>query len=485
MIAPVRDLPQVVSMTPGPMVEIAGLLSVQRAWVTQFLSIKPPPSYRSVRDDRYMRGYHEGQNGSLFVAPGALQGVCRGLRAHWPGITMTTVGAWPQYSQIDVTLTQTPRDYQAHALMATRNYPRGLVVGPCGSGKTFLAIETIRHHRMPGLIVVDTGALRDEWCDRIHQITGIKPWKYGRARKDRHENPFCVATYQALVANKAGLEALGQSRGTVIVDEAHIAPANTFIDVLRFLPAARRYGFTATPEREDGLTALMYWWIGPEIAVIERSVVEDAGAIMRPRLEILVSDWTETYDPDDVHDDNRLKEAMITYEPRINLLVQDILTRMQGRFAGLVNCNSKRYCYALAERLAPHLRTAVVTSDVRQRDRKKIFADVAKGEVRVLICTSLAEKGLDIPPLDICWQATPLASAVRSEQRWGRVCRASAGKLQPIVVEVVDPHVTRQTPDGRTLRKFLNQFRRRFSAYRDTADYDKALVRRVLQGEFA
>lgn len=496
MIAPAQPLPQVVRFVPGPMIEIHGLLSVQRAWVQKFLTVQSAPAYgtrfgREIDHDRLV-GHAPGPDDSLLIAPGALQGVCRGLRAQWPGVRIAGVSSWPDYPSAEFPYSGQAREYQACAMIAVRNYPRGLIVGPCGSGKGDIALQAIQFHGMRALIIVDTDALRDDWYDRILDKTGIQAWRFGNGRKARPENPFCIATYQGLRRNLAALEELGRTRGTQIVDEVHVAVASTFLHVLRFLPAKRRYGFTATPHNEHGLTNLMYWWIGPEIAMIERAPLEDAGRIMRPSLEIITTNFTYTYNPDDVRDENNLKEAMIADAGRLDVIVTDILRRMPNRYAGLVECNSIRYGYAIRAEMIrrgyPESRVACVNRTTKKSERKKIFAAVDSGDVSVLITTSLAEKGLNILKLDTDWKVTPKGSAVRTEQGWGRIAREAPGKQKPLIIEVVDPHVTRvvEDPDGgtRLLRKYVSQFRRRFAAYESACDYDRTEIRKVLRGDF-
>lgn len=493
MIAPVMPLPQVVRFTPGPMITVRGLLHQQDHWIRQFLTVRNGRRERAMRygdtqEPEWLVGYADGANGDLLIAPGALQGVMRGLRAEWPGTHCVPDGAWSQYAYVDIPYNRDPSALQAAAMMAVRNLPRGLIVGPCGSGKGDMIIQAVKHHAMPGLIIVDTDVNREELKKRVIETTGIKPWIFGRGRKERHENPFCIATYQGLRANLPAVQRLAQSRGTVIVDEAHVMPVSGFLDVLRYLPAARRYGFTATPDREDGLTPLMYWWIGPEISRIERDDVEESGAVMRPEMIILTTEFEATYDPSDERDEKRLNDAMYMDRGRLELITGDIIARMKTRYAGLVNCNSIRYGDMIQGELIrrgfPAAQVRCVTSQTKKKERRETYAAVAKGDVRVLIATSLAEKALDIPPLDTCWMATPLNSAVKTEQKWGRVCRGRVpGKLQPLIIEIVDPFVTRVAEDGRIIRKFVNQFRARMRAYRKKADYSSADVAAVLKGD--
>lgn len=120
------------------------------------------------------------------------------------------------------------------------------------------------------------------------------------------------------------------------------------------------------------------------------------------------------------------------------------------------------------------------------------MSEVADGSIRVLIATSLADEGLDLPILDTVVLATPSGSATRTEQRMGRACRPLSGKLEPLVVDIVDPLVQREEKieddngyvvEVRIHKVFLNQFRRRYNAvYRKMTHCDHDAVKRLLKG---
>ena len=70
--------------------------------------------------------------------------------------------------------------------------------------------------------------------------------------------------------------------------------------------------------------------------------------------------------------------------------------------------------------------------------RGQVLQDVERGAVSVVVATSLADEGLDLPSLDACVLATPCGNVARVEQRIGRVLRPREGTPPPIVVDLVD-----------------------------------------------
>ena len=136
------------------------------------------------------------------------------------------------------------RPYQLNAIEKMRRGIQGVVVMPCGGGKTVAATAAIAVIDQPTLIVVHTHDLLEQWRDTIHRILGIEAGVVA----DGACNPstVTVATIQTLTRLAFNnLYDLSTQFGCVIVDEAHHTPASTFQTVLRLIPARYRFGLTA------------------------------------------------------------------------------------------------------------------------------------------------------------------------------------------------------------------------------------------------
>lgn len=490
------------------MIRLDGLLPHQIEAIRAALTI---PNRRKIQAERFSGaadpnapdtfvGYELTADG-ISVAPGAVSTAARiidtGVAINW------NVDPGPVWHLADISADAgMDEPYQTRLINAGSSCQRGVFVGPCGSGKTRVAIKVACHHKAKWLILVHTRELREQWVGSIEKLAGVKASTYSTTRKKRWDPkpPFLVATVQALRRNLRDVEEIGRMYEGVIVDEAHHTPCGTFIDVLRYLPAPLRFGFTATPDRVMGDTELMYWYIGPEIARVERSETEASGRTMRPRLELLVSDYEDTYDPDVRGDDARVKRGLYEDPKRLKMIIDDIIGRMwfgehhvRGRYLGdprgaaIVITQSipygERIFDGLVSRNIGPANIRFVSGPMGKRARREAMDAVASGEARILIATSLADEGLDIPRLDTCWLVTPVGNPGRCEQRWGRVARAYPDKQQPLVIHVVDPGVARVTiaEDGarRVHRVFANQFRRCVDgAYRGKTDYDEVAMRR-------
>lgn len=502
MIASQLALPQTITITPGAMMRVSGLLELQKCEIIEALTIKNRRQQQAERftgwmdpnQPEFFTGYALAGD-DILIAPGALELVCRLLLVKYPGTALVSGGSWPAVPDHQVITLPGHADepYQAAALEQVVKKKRGLIVGPCGSGKTWTAIRAMVMHGGRWIVVVHTKELTNQWADAIHKMTGVKPSVYNTKRKKRFdpESPFIIARVQGLREHLEDVEVIGRTRRGVIVDEAHHTPSDTFLAVLRFLDCPLRFGFTATPHRTMGDTELMHWFIGPEIFVIERAHTEAAGRTMRPDLKLCVTDYVDTYDPDEPGDITRLKQRMYADEGRLERVAEMIQKTIEGREAGIAITEWVTYGHALLERLLAR-GVAAVMCHAKQRktecscNREYALAAIDTGRARVLIATTLADEGLDIPRLDTCWQVSPTGNAGRCEQRWGRVARFAPGKKKPLVIHVVDPLVARtaldpQTGETKVHRIFVNQFRAcLYGAYRNKADYNENAMRERL-----
>lgn len=496
MIAPQFPLPQTVTLRRGPLFELRGLYPRQVEEIAKRLVI------RNRRQDqaRHFSGWkdtsqpdnffgYEIIEGGIAVAPGALE---MALTLAWRDnpliqLKVDELEQEPPQHSLSFSSSDPCEAYQEDAVAQASSSRRGIIVGPCGSGKTRMATRLMASKGVRWLVIVHTKELTNQWVAAIERYTGVKPSEYSTTRKKRFDpaNPFVIARVQALRRHLDCVIELALTRGGVLVDEAHHTPAGTFVDVLRYLPCQYRFGFTATPERQDGTTELMHWYLGPEIARVERSDTEAAGRTLRPQLVPVVTSYADTYDPDEPGDNARLLRRMYEDGQRLRLVVDTIAHAMVGRRAGIVITDSIPYGYAILAGLEQvGTPAAFCHGQLSKKDRAAALASVDTGAARVLIATSLADEGLDIPHLDTCFLVTPCGHPGRVEQRWGRVARACEGKLQPVVYHFVDPDVTREDPEtGRIISKFVSKFRRVFAgAYRDKADYNPALIRQILGG---
>lgn len=493
-----------VIITEGRMLHLSGLTPEHKAAIRKMLTI---PNARRANSKKWsgvtdwslpatLTGYEELPGDEILIAPGAGLSVWHYLNSS---------GCKIQYKKPTVTATHPDdfveyrgqsRDYQDPVVETLATRQNAVAVGPCGCGKTDMALRVMARRQCPWLIVVHMRKLSKQWKERIAQrMWGrigrtVSTYSPGRKVKWDPDSPFVIATVQALIQHPEDIEALAGEGRAIWVDECHHTPCSTFVKVVGGGAWRYRYGVTATPKRTDGTEALLHWWVGPIAATVEREKVEDSGHLLRPRLEVITTKYVDTYNPDEPGDGARLMNRLCFDGARAELICAIISGLWWHKRHILVCVDRIAYGQDLALMLAARMQIPAecCNGKMSESEQDRVMDSVAAGELRVVIATSLADEGLDVAILDTVVLATPSGSATRTEQRMGRACRPLEGKLEPLVVDIVDPLVQREefnpeTGETKIHRKFLNQFRSRYnSVYRKMATCDDSAVQAVLKG---
>ncbi|WP_428262467.1 DEAD/DEAH box helicase [Haliangium sp.] len=353
------------------------------------------------------------------------------------------------------------RPYQRTAVSAMQRHVQGTILSPCGSGKTQVGVAAIAAIDQPALVLVHTHDLAAQWRERIALLLGrVAGFVAGRTA---NVQPITVAMVQTLARmDPSTLAELGARFGCVVVDEAHHSPSSTFRSVLAHLPGKYRFGLTATPEREDGLTPLLELCIGPTLFEIEQDELVRLGYLERPEVRFLRSQFTFDYaGPEDHH---ALMDALVTDPGRNRLIVEQAAADACGGHTVLVLTGRVAHCQHLAERLqSAGVEAGCLTGEVAKSERRRLLDAFRQGALPVLVASTVADEGLDVPRLDRIVLAYPGRAKGRVTQRVGRLMRPHPGKDRPVLYDVVDPFVP----------PLLRQWQARRRLYRELAGAQK------------
>jgi DNA excision repair protein ERCC-3 len=319
------------------------------------------------------------------------------------------------------------RPYQRHAADGFWHGGSGVVVLPCGAGKTLVGAAAMAHAQSTTLILVTNTVAARQWKDELLRRTSLTEEEIGEYSGQRKEiRPVTIATYQVMTTKRKGAYAhleLFEARdwGLVVYDEVHLLPAPIF-RMTADLQARRRLGLTATLVREDGREDDVFTLIGPKRY--------DA-----PWKEIEAQGWIAPADCVEVRvtltDTERLSYATAEPEERYRLAAtaaskRSVVERLVRDHAGEQTLVIGQYLDQLGE-LAEQLAAPLVTGDTTVPERQRLFDGFRTGEIPLLVVSKVANFSLDLPDATVAVQVSGTFGSRQEEaQRLGRLLRPKA-----------------------------------------------------------
>lgn len=328
------------------------------------------------------------------------------------------------------------RPYQQQAVAAVSAHSFGVLEAGTGSGKTVMALDVVARRRQPTLILVHSKELMHQWQDRIRQFLGIEAGQAGDGTLDIQ--PVTVAIVNTA---KKNLAVLSKAFGQIVVDECHRVPASLFTDVVSAFPSRYMLGLSATAfRREDGMTQLIYTYMGDRVHAVDGRMLEASGAVVRPELQQRSTDFAHFFQGEYA----RMIKALAADDQRNRQIVADIVTIVRQGHQGTVLVVSDRvaHCQVLAELMAAQgVAALVLTGQTTADKRTQIVVDVQADRVEVLVATlQLIGEGFDCPGLTTLVLATPIKFEGRLLQVVGRIMRPATGK-RARVIDYVDGNI--------------------------------------------
>ncbi|MEJ7726755.1 MAG: DNA repair helicase XPB [Actinomycetes bacterium] len=319
------------------------------------------------------------------------------------------------------------RPYQQEAADNFFDGGSGVVVLPCGAGKTIVGAAAMARAGATTLILVTNTVAARQWKDELIKRTSLAEEEIGEYSGQRKEiRPVTIATYQVMTTRRKGVYShleLFDARdwGLIIYDEVHLLPAPIF----RFtadIQARRRLGLTATLVREDGREGDVFSLIGPKRYDAPWREIEAQGYIAPADcVEVRVT-LTES---------ERLAYALAEPEVRYRLaastpakmrVVDELVRRHRGTGVLVIG----QYIDQLDE-LGARLDVPVIKGDTRVSERQRLYEAFRAGEVDVLVVSKVANFSIDLPEASVAIQVSgSFGSRQEEAQRLGRVLRPKA-----------------------------------------------------------
>ncbi len=320
------------------------------------------------------------------------------------------------------------RDYQKEAADALLrdSAGSGVVVLPCGAGKTWVGMAALVRLQCETLILTPNGVSVAQWISELLRNTTLASAEIGEyTGQSKNVRPITVATYQVLTyrSSKDGdyphLELfVDRDWGLIIYDEVHLLPAPVF-RMTADIQATRRLGLTATLVREDGREEDAFALIGPKRYDLPWKTLEAGGWIAEAECtELRVP--MEPSAAADYASASKSRRNRIAGENRRKVEVVRALLR---RNSGIPTIVIGQYLDQLRE-LAEELSLPLVTGEMPLRGRKELFERFKQGEIGVLLVSKVANFAVDLPDAALAIQVSgSFGSRQEEAQRLGRILR--------------------------------------------------------------
>jgi superfamily II DNA or RNA helicase len=290
-------------------------------------------------------------------------------------------------------------------------------------GKTFTALAIAAKLGQKTLVVTHTVSLRTQWEKEIKKVFGIEPGIIGSGKYDISP-PIVVGNIQTLYKLRGKIE---KEFGTLIIDECHHIPANTFSKLVDASYARYKIGLSGTVQRKDGKHVIMPDYFG------HTKFTPPKENYMEPTIEVIQTKI------------RFMDGAKIPWANRINDLVRQeeygklicflaAAYRKQGHKVLLLS-DRVYFLKRVKETLGEHCE--LITGEVPLPEREKKIERVQSGKVDILLGTqSIFSEGISVNPLSCLILATPVSNTPLLTQLVGRVIREYPGKIDPVVVDI-------------------------------------------------
>jgi DNA excision repair protein ERCC-3 len=307
----------------------------------------------------------------------------------------------------------------------------GVIVLPCGAGKTVVGMGAMSAVQQETLILTTNVTAVRQWIEELIDKTTLTRGQVGEYSGEVKEiKPVTVTTYQMMTyreSNEPGaafphFKLFSAHRwGLIIYDEVHMLPAPVF-RITSEIQAMRRLGLTATLVREDGAEEDVFSLIGPKRYDVPWKVLERQGFIAAATCcEIRVPLHDERRLPYATAED-RHKFRIASENPVKNELVRELVRRHHNDLVLVIG----QYIDQL-KTLSAELDAPLITGQVPNREREELYARFKRGEIKVLVVSKVANFAIDLPDATVAIQVSGTFGSRQEEaQRLGRILRPKA-----------------------------------------------------------
>jgi len=317
------------------------------------------------------------------------------------------------------------RDHQQIVVESIAKKDLGVIVAPPGSGKTIVALKIISDKQQPALIIVHRKQLVEQWTERVETFLGIPKNEIGKIGQGKRKvgKKITIATIQSLSKEleKANAENILTDFGTIIVDECHHIPAETFRNTISKLQTFYLYGLTATPFRKYNDGKLIFTHLGEIIAEIkttEISTSKQAKIIIRnTELDVPYNSKTDKFET--------LSKILIHDSSRNKLILEDVKAEINKGKKVVIITERKEHIDSLYQYLKQSYEAITLSGEDSEINKNSKWKILKAGNYQALITTGqFFGEGTDLQNANCLFLVYPFSFEGKLIQYIGRVQRS-------------------------------------------------------------
>jgi DNA excision repair protein ERCC-3 len=335
------------------------------------------------------------------------------------------------------------RDYQVQAadsLYRAEGGGSGVVILPCGAGKTIVGIAAMAKLQCATLILTTNVTSVRQWKREILDKTDLTEEQVGEYNGTHKQvRPVTIATYQILTHRRTKQDSFTHMElfnkrdwGLLIYDEVHLLPAPVF-RATADIQATRRLGLTATLVREDGREEDVFSLIGPKMYEVSWKELESKGWIASAECQEIRVSLSVSLRSEYEKADAKRKFRIAGENPWKQKVIDDLLVRHAGEPTLIIG----QYLDQL-QSISEHLEAPMISGSTSHEERERLYQLFRAGRISLLIVSKVANFAVDLPDASVAIQISGSYGSRQEEaQRLGRILRPKSGGNQAIFYSII------------------------------------------------
>ncbi|WP_410500986.1 DEAD/DEAH box helicase [Flavobacterium sp. ACAM 123] len=399
---------------------------------TEFI-IKKKSNKNTFGTERYFRFIEETEN-SIIIPKGFVGKTIRFCREN--KIDYDFIDERKKLNSVSFSFNAQLKEHQQLVMNSISKKDLGVIVAPPGSGKTVVGLKIIADKKQPALIITHRKQIAEQWIERIEAFLGISKNDIGKIGQGRNKSGkhITIAMIQSLSKEieKPDSKDFLNTFGTIIIDECHHIPAETFRNTIAKLQTFYLYGLTATPFRKYNDDKLIFIHLGEIIAEIKSNEISTSKTpkiiIRNTELDVPFNSKTDKFET--------LSKILIHDSTRNKRILQDVINELKSDKKVIIITERKEHIDSLNQYLKQSYETITLSGEDSESAKNSKWKLLKEGNYQVLITTGqFFGEGTDLQNPNCLFLVYPFSFEGKLIQYIGRVQRS---KVTPTIYDYRD-----------------------------------------------